>query len=159
MSRFEPLLAVIVTAATSTVSAFSAILATTLGVIPEISQTLNDPTSTVILDDGKMRIVCVIGAVCGSLLSALILTPPKANGVVFARKVVASQISGVVFTPILFHWCKWIPTVDTLIAVSAVVSMLSVGVIRVAVPVWTKIAIKYLGAHPSDEDNQRPPQG
>lgn len=150
--RIEPLCAIIVTLATTTVSALSSIiLAAAVGILPELQTTLVDATGPIILDDGKMRIVCVIGAVGGSLLTALILTPPRANGIQFARKVVASQISGVLFTPVIFHWFGWVPTVDNLIAIAAVVSMLSVGVIRLVVPLYTKTVAKWFGVEVGDD--------
>lgn len=135
--RLEPILAAIVS---MVAGAFSSCVAAFLALMPDAA-----PAAVTIMDDEKMRLICIIGAVGGGVLSALIFSPPQATGRMFAVKVGSSSLAGILFTPSLVHWLGWTLNIDTLLGTSAGIALVGIGVIRVAVPLWAKYAARKFG--------------
>lgn len=126
--------------ATAIVGAMSAIIASTS---PEIAiaatagmEAMSNGT-VVIFEDFKLRGWCIAGACGGALVSILVFPLPKPRALAF--KLVASGISGMMFSPMIIRWSGLQVDVDTVVFVSGIVALLSWGCIQIAVPVATKI--------------------
>lgn len=130
--RFEPILPPVMAMVCGSISMMTS---ATLAILPGEDLPL-------IIDNEKMRLICVIGAIGGGLLSAILFSPPKTSGKGFAMKVFSSSLAGILFTPGVIHWLGWRPNVDVLLAVSAAFAMVSVGALKVAIPLWERIAAK-----------------
>jgi len=147
--RFLPLFEAIVALCFATWASMTAAVLAAVPELKDVSEVVAS-TETVVMDDGKMRLICIIGAIGGGLLSALVFSPPKATGRNFAIKVGTSSLAGILFTPIVIHWLGWKANVDILLGISAIVAMIAIGAIRIAVPLWERAAGKRL-APPEDE--------
>jgi hypothetical protein len=98
-----------------------------------------------IYDNDRLRVICIIGALGGAVLN-LGLYPSKEPGIrPMVWKVTGSAVSGVVFTPVAIHWLGITPNIDNLLAVSFVMAIVSVGLLRKAIPVWMWVLGNKLG--------------
>ena len=94
-----------------------------------------------IIDDSKLRLICVAGSLGGAILSVGFF-PPERNGNVIrgvALKLSCSSISGVMFTPAIMRWFNIEFQTDIVLACSGTVSLLSWSVLQMAVPLITRI--------------------
>jgi hypothetical protein len=127
----EPIFTAIAVSAGGAIASMSAALAALLDNV-----TTNAHSG--VLDDERMRLVCVIGAIGGAVISALIFTPPKATGRQFAIKIAASSLAGIFFTPAIIYKFGMEITFDVVAPSAAAVALVSVGALRVLVPLWEK---------------------
>lgn len=97
-----------------------------------------------IIDDQKLRIICIIGALGGSVLSIVLF--PVGNHRQLAGKLFGSSIAGIIGTPMLMRWFAIEPQTDPLLFVSCVVALLSWSILQIAVPFLNQLAAKWLMA-------------
>lgn len=138
--RFDGLFTIIAAALASIFSCLAAAL-------PDLSA-ISDGT---ILNDTQMRFACLAGALGGAVLSVLIFPPKLVTRNTIASKFVASGISGVIFSPMALRWLHLPRDFDTVLGCSAVVSLIAIGVLRISVPAWERIAGKQLGPKGDEE--------
>jgi hypothetical protein len=104
-----------------------------------------------IFDDEHLRLISLVGALGGAVVNLWLFDSPL--GVKFmARKVSCSTITGVICTPIAVHWLGIVPNVDNLLAVSFLMAIVSVGLLRSLLPVWTRLVSAKLGVPAPDDD-------
>lgn len=107
-----------------------------------------------LLDDSRLRLVCVAGSLGGALLSVMLFTISTHKEL--AQKLVSSSISGIVFAPVIIRYTHLESSTDLVLAVSAVTALLSWGVLQIAVPfAQTWFRKRYM---PADEENEKPTQ-
>lgn len=94
--------------------------------------------------DTQMRFACIAGALGGAILSVLIFPPRQATHRTVAAKFFASGISGVIFSPLVLQKMGWAADFNSVLAVSAIVALIAIGVLRTAVPIWEKLAIRQM---------------
>jgi uncharacterized membrane protein len=109
---------------------------------------VDDLTSPAIWDKSQFRIFCLLGAIGGAFL-AIALFPPREQLGNYSRrlalKFVSSGIAGLLFTPIIIRWQKWPIDVDTVLAVSGIVALVSVSIISALVPIFVKKVVGKFG--------------
>lgn len=137
--------------------AFASVIAATLAAMPDLKELGQSDMPIIIMDDTRMRLFCIIGAIGGAVLSALIFTPPKATGRQFGIKVAASSLAGILFTPMTLAALQWKLNIDRVLGASAVIAMLSIGVLRMAVPWAQAKAAKWFGIG-AEENQDEPPK-
>jgi hypothetical protein len=93
--------------------------------------------NTSVMDDNRLRLVCVAGAIAGALLSWSITK--KEDHRISVRKILASSISGIIFTPWIMRWQGWELSTDGLLACSGGVALMSWGILKILVPLATGI--------------------
>lgn len=103
-------------------------------VVASVAAGFGTGAEVALLDDSKMRLICISGALFGSLLSILIFPPNGGTARAFLIKLMASSIAGVIFTPVFFHWLPLPRNTDWVLLASATTALLAVGVIKIAVP-------------------------
>lgn len=84
----------------------------------------------------------VVGAVGGALISTLLSTNDT-----FGKKIskfVSSAISGFIFTPWLMHWRDWEVSPDSVMGVAAFVSVMSWGILQVAMTMGPVLFRRYV---------------
>ena len=128
----------------SAIAGMSACLAAAL---PDLSA-ISDGT---ILNDTQMRFACLAGALGGAVLSVLIFPPKMVTHRTIASKFFASGISGIIFAPIALRWLRLPRDFDTVLGTAAGVALTAIGVLRIAVPLWERMAGKQLSP-PKDSD-------
>lgn len=136
MHRFSPIISEVLTLAAGGIATIAAAVA---ALMPNaVVDTASGPVSVVIMDDEKMRLVCIIGAIGGGVLTTLLSSEkePSARGLI--ARVLISTGSGIMFTPAVFHWMNWQANTDSLLTVSAITAMVSVGVLKTVLPLWQK---------------------
>lgn len=105
------------------------------------------PVDSSIMTNALMRAFCVIGASMGALLGCIASPPKSVDPTTRFRDVCAkffgSQIGGVLFTPWIAGRVTAYPSVDFLFAISAIVAILSVGVVAKLTPVVESISAAY----------------
>jgi hypothetical protein len=94
-------------------------------------------STVVIFDDFKLRGWCIAGACGGALVSIFVFTLPSPRELAF--KLLASGISGMMFSPMFLRWLGWPVDVDSVLFASGSVSLCAWSVLQVAVPLFTKI--------------------
>lgn len=97
---------------------------------PEVKEAIKEAMS--IMDDGRLRTVCIIGSMAGGVLSVLLypLGTPKE----LAGKIVGSAIAGMMFAPTLIQWIGWQPTTDHVLGISGAVALISWSGLQMAIP-------------------------
>lgn len=86
-----------------------------------------------IYDDGKARVVCLIGAWAGAVLAVLFFA--KGDTVrVQLGKLLAAMIASAVFTPWAIRWLGLVPTTDNLIATGTTCALVLPAVVQVIIP-------------------------
>lgn len=108
-------------------TALGALFASAAAAMPELVE-------DAMLDNSKMRLVCIVGALFGSLISVLVFPPKQGTARIFATKIVSSSLVSVVFTPLAFHWQVMPRNTDLVLVVSATIAILGVGIIRAVKP-------------------------
>ena len=116
---------------------------------------IDDLTSPAIWDKSQFRIFCLLGSIGGAFL-AIALFPPRESVGNYSRRIaikfVSSGIAGLLFTPIVIRWQGWPADVDTVLAVSGTVALMSVSVISALVPVFVKRIVGRV-----DDEPPKPP--
>lgn len=97
---------------------------------PEVQEAIKQAIS--VMDDGKLRIVCIIGAMGGGVLSALLY--PLGSPKQLSGKIVGSAISGIMFSPKLLSWMSWQLTTDNVLCMAGAVALLSWTLLQLAIP-------------------------
>lgn len=110
------------------------------------ASTLVEPTSG-ILDTSALRICCLAGSAIGAVLAIATESESTKTGNelrALARKLLASAIGGVLFTPLLMRYFQIRLDPDTVLCWSGVVAFLSVATLQIASGVYRKAIRKYL---------------
>lgn len=101
---------------------------------------------------GNMPLIacCVLGSVAGALLAVALFSSKKEECQnTTMRKVClkfgASQLSGMVFTPMIVRYINMVMSADNVVGISAAVAFLSVGTLQKAFSVWERHIEKKLG--------------
>lgn len=113
--------------------------------------TVESATSAALLDDTHLRLICITGSLGGAVLSVLLFPQPKTTSRTMAMKLLTSGLSGILFAPKLLTYMGWMRDTDTVLAISAIVSLLSIGVLRIAIPTYTKLIGQKLGAFETEQ--------
>lgn len=117
---------------------------------PEVKEAIKEAMS--IMDDGRLRTVCIIGSMGGGILSVLLypLGTPKE----LAGKIVGSAMAGMMFAPTIIQWIGWQPTTDHVLGISGAVALISWSGLQVAIPLvvnWIRSKLS-----PAPAPNPRP---
>lgn len=116
----------------------SIILAAGLGIISALTAAaalLPDPSSASafsLVDDNRLRLICVAGSLGGAVMSVM-LFQVKTNREL-AAKITTSALAGIMFAPMILRYLKWADLTDAILAVSAIVALLSWTVLQSIVP-------------------------
>ena len=128
-------------------AAIASVSACLAAAIPDLSALSGD---SAILNDTQMRFACIAGALGGAVLSVLIFPPKLATHRTIASKFFASGVSGFIFAPMVLRWLRLPRDFDTVLGCAAVVALTAIGVLRIAVPLWERMAGKQLSP-PKDD--------
>lgn len=140
------------------VAAASALWAALMPAVTEVSKAAQEVIKAMdvnVMDDARLRLVCLAGSIGGALVSVLLFQLPKIKALV--AKLVVSGLSGMMFTPILVRHLGLTLDTDTLIASSGLVALLSYSVLQAIVPVLQKAAEKWLGMKVGAPDDKTQP--
>ncbi|HEY2857116.1 MAG TPA: hypothetical protein VGJ21_01705, partial [Terracidiphilus sp.] len=119
--------------------------AAALEMLAQAPQGLLSASQPAILDNERLRIVCLLGALGGGVLN-LGLFPAAQPGIrPMAWRYTSSVLCGVVLTPIIVHWFGIYPNFDNLAAVSFLMAIIGVGLIFKAVPSISNLILNKLG--------------
>ena len=114
----------------------SIILAAGLGIISAAAAALLPDPSTAsalsIVDDNRLRLICVAGSLGGAVMSVM-LFQVKTNREL-AAKITTSALAGIMFAPMILRYLKLADLTDAILAVSAIVALLSWTVLQSIVP-------------------------
>ena len=119
-------------------SSITLVIATVVGAVAAaMAASLPDASAAVtqaasLLDDSRLRLVCVAGSLGGAVLSVMLFTIQTHKEL--AQKLISSSISGIVFSPVIIRYAHLESSTDLVLAVSAVTALLSWGVLQIAVP-------------------------
>ncbi len=153
---------------TSTISvvlwaAFSGLAAIIAAIIPDTGHTIvsqmgpetvstTTTVTTNILDDSKLRLICLAGAVGGAILSVALFHKEGSSAKTLARKLTASSIAGVIMAPMVLRWSGLGFGTDAMLFVSGAVALLSWGVLMSAVPMAVAYINKWTGGKLKSEE-------
>lgn len=126
-------------------SAISLVVAAAVGMFAAAAAAIYpagaDPSAVVtVMDDGRMRLICVAGSLGGAVLSVVLFRLSHVKDM--AMKLVGSSIAGVIFAPMVLRWTGWGRDVDAVLAISGMTALLSWTVLQKAVPALTKAATR-----------------
>lgn len=110
-----------------------------------------------ILDNERLRSVCVLGAIGGAILNLGIYPSPKPGIGPMAWKFTASVLCGVVLTPMMVRWTGVTPNFDTLAFTSFMMAISGVGLVVKLIPAVQRLIFSKLGLSNSETD--APPEG
>jgi hypothetical protein len=99
-------------------------------VSPAVQEAIKNAVS--ILDDGRLRIACILGSCGGGIVSSIFF--PFGTAKLFASRIIGSIICGVMFSPKILSWFSWDTTTDNVICMSGMVALLSWTVIQFFMP-------------------------
>jgi len=125
-------------------SAISLIVAATVGMFAAAAAAVMptpdpDPAGAIgIMDDARMRLICVAGSLGGAVLSVCIFKITHVRDL--SVKLVSSSFSGILFAPMVLRWLNWGRDVDAVLAVSAATALVSWSLLQAAVPLLTRAA-------------------
>lgn len=127
-------------------SAFCSMLAATAALLPNAAVETTDGSMlpVVIMDDEKMRLICIVGAIGGGVITTLLSAEKDTSLRALITRIVISTGCGIMFTPWFFWWQGWVPNTDKLLAASGMVSLLAVGVLKTVLPLWQNYVVKKL---------------
>lgn len=126
-------------------SAFCTMLAATAALLPNATVETSEGTlPVVIMDDEKMRLICIVGAIGGGVITTLLSAEKDTSLRALITRIVISTGCGIMFTPWFFWWQGWVPNTDKLLAASGMVSLLAVGVLKTILPLWERYVAKRL---------------
>lgn len=114
-----------------------------------------------LLNDSRLTMVCVFGAIGGAVLAIALFPQPTPRQM--AAKFGASMVSGGVFTPALIEWLELPIRSSYVLAGSAVVAMVAVGVLHTVIPLvekmWTTRLAARLHVDPPKPEAEQPKTG
>jgi hypothetical protein len=131
MPACETAVAVIIAAS------IGALTAITAAVIPGVDA---QQAMTSIMDDQRLRLICVAGSLGGAVLSVGLFSAASVRGL--CLKLSCSSISGVIFAPMALRWLGWAADTDAVLCTSGLVALTSWSVLQTAVPALTRLAGK-----------------
>ncbi len=97
-----------------------------------------------VMDDGRLRIACLLGSLGGGILSTLLF--PLGRPKEYAGKILGSSITGLIFSPKLMEWLHWDADLTNVVAMSGIVSLLSWSVLQPLVPLLGNLITKWVGS-------------
>ena len=104
---------------------------------------LPELTGTSIIDDNRLRLICVAGSLGGAVISIMLFATGSHKEL--ARKLTVSALAGILLTPMLLRYLTWTSQTDAILAVSAIVAMLSWSVLQTVVPMLSRMVVKWAG--------------
>lgn len=126
----------------------------------------------VIIGDNYLRAWCIVGSVFGSILSVALFPPSEKSQTVAVRRIsvncLISMISGVMFSPVLVRFYDLPRDGDWVLFTSGVVSLSSVSVLQLTVPLIPLMAkgkfkalfkSALLDAEPTSQEPKEPTNG
>lgn len=123
-------------------SAISLIVAATVGMFAAAAAAVMptpDPTEAIgIMDDARMRLICVAGSLGGAVLSVCLFKLTCVRDL--SVKLVSSSFSGILFAPMVLRWLNWGRDVDAVLAISGATALVSWSLLQALVPLFTRIA-------------------
>jgi hypothetical protein len=137
--------------ASSLVAMLAAALSAVQPIVSDAAVTVQEVARALtVMDDDRMRMVCLAGSIGGALLSILLFMgdAPKARPMI--AKLFASGIAGMIFSPMAIKWANLSVDTDTLLFVSGVVALMSYSVLQKAVPLFNKLGEKWLVSRTMD---------
>jgi hypothetical protein len=104
---------------------------------PTLTESTLPPVRINIIDDNKLRIWCLIGAMGASIVGVCLFkwTGPRD----LALKLVGSSLIGFIFTPGVMRYLEITPEVDLVLLWSAGVALFGAGILKGVFPavIWT----------------------
>jgi hypothetical protein len=123
-------------------SAISLIVAATVGMFAAAAAAVMptpDPTTVAsVMDDARMRLICVAGSLGGAVLSVCLFKLSNVRDL--SVKLVSSSFSGILFAPLVLRWLGWGRDVDAVLAISGATALVSWSLLQAAVPLLTRAA-------------------
>lgn len=117
-------------------TSFSLVIAASIGILSALAAALMpDPETAAALslvDDNRLRLICVAGSLGGAVMSVM-LFQVKTNREL-AAKLTTSALAGIMFAPMILRYLKLADLTDAILAVSAIVALLSWTVLQSIVP-------------------------
>lgn len=111
------------------------------GISPEVQEAIKHAVS--VLDDGRLRIACLLGAFGGGVLSTLLF--PLGRPKEYASKIFGSTIAGILLSPKMLVWCSWELNLDNVVCMSGIVALLSWTTLQLGLPVVSRGLSKLAG--------------
>jgi hypothetical protein len=125
-------------------SAVSLLVAAAVGMFAAVAAAVlptPDPEAVMtVMDDARLRLICVAGSLGGAVLSVCLFKLGQVRDM--AVKLVSSSFAGILFAPMVLRWSGWARDVDAVLAISGLTALLSWTVLQRAVPALTKVATK-----------------
>lgn len=126
-------------------AAASILLAAVLGAAAAITAAVmpavdTQQAMTSIMDDSRLRLICVAGSLGGAVLSVGLFNARTVRDL--SIKLSCSSISGVIFAPMVLRWLGWAADTDAVLCISGVTALMSWSVLLAAVPALTRLAGK-----------------
>jgi hypothetical protein len=118
-------------------AALGALTALTAAVIPGVDA---QQAMTSIMDDQRLRLICVAGSLGGAVLSVGLFNTRTVRDL--SIKLSCSSISGVIFAPMALRWLGWAADTDAVLCTSGITALMSWSVLQTAVPALTRLAGK-----------------
>lgn len=142
-------------------AAFSSLAAALMPAVQEVSAQAQEVIRALnvnVMDDARLRLVCLAGSLGGGLLSIMIFPLPTTKALV--GKLFASGIAGMMFSPMVMRWSSLPLDTDMLLFVSCVVALLSYTLLQGIVPMANRFIEKWFGSKldttPYDVEDGRP---
>jgi hypothetical protein len=122
----------------------SAVSAALMPTVVEVTGTVHEALQSVnVMDDARLRLVCICGSLGGALLSVLLFPLPRTKPLI--AKLFASGLAGMMFSPMIVRWDGLTLDTDTMLFVSGMVALLSYSMLQMAVPLLNKGGARWLG--------------
>src|SRR5688572_27365900 len=103
----------------ATVTAMLSALTAALSEVSETAQEVIEAMNINVMDDARLRLVCIAGSLGGALLSVLLFPLPRTKPLI--AKLFASGLAGLMFSPLLVRWAGLTRDTDTMLFVSGMV--------------------------------------
>lgn len=124
-------------------SSASLLVATCLGALASLlAAVMPDPAAVagiVIMDDSRLRLICIAGSLGGSVLSVVLFKVVTHQEL--ARKLAGSSLSGVIFSPIIVRYLGVAVSTDFVLVISAVTALLSWTILPTVVPLVSDLIV------------------
>lgn len=110
-----------------------------------IQQVLQSPASPVtdVLDDERLRLICIAGALGGAVASLCLFLPATVQEM--ARKLFASSILSIMCTPWLMGWFSLPFRTSYVLASSGAVALIAWSVMQAVLPNLSAWVVKWIG--------------
>lgn len=129
-------------------SSASLLIAACVGMLTSLlAATIPDPataaTGIVIMDDTRLRLICMAGSLGGAVMSVMLFTVTTHKEL--ARKLTLSSLSGLIFSPVIMRYLAVPVSTDYVLVVSAVTALLSWTSLQTVVPMAIGRLVAWLG--------------